>query len=128
MSDGRSQDRKRPRSVRELMAEEAVRRPPPARGTSERAEPKRLDAHEPVTVRRFSDGAEEWVARISGACVYGTGPVGTAPVVSISFARADSPEETLRVALSTPNTLECASDRELRRLLERARPVDEESA
>lgn len=126
MSDEGQRERKRPRSVRELMVERPAPTPTPARARAA-GEPRAVDQSR-VTVRRFSDGTQEWLARVSGACVYGTGVAGTAPIVSISFARAATPDSTARIALSASGILENAFDEELVALLERARPIEDEPA
>lgn len=136
----RAADRPRPRSVRDLVRETEEKRaahehraaevPLPARdaledriaGASEEA---------PAPVRRFRAADDvEWLARASGECLYGTGPVGTAPLIAVEFSRPETPDSPARVALVPRGRFEHLFDAELVTLLKRARPVrrDDERA
>jgi hypothetical protein len=75
---------------------------------------------EPRTIET-PDG--EWIARLVGRSVGGTGSYNLALLEAIFFFRAHDPETPLREILVGRGSFERLSDAELAALLERARPM-----
>lgn len=102
-----------PTPVREAM--DAV---PPAIGS---ASPTELPSR---TFRAGEDEDEEWIVRLSGVTVTGLPTDTGAPLVHLTFFRAEEPETPVREAVGVGETLEDLAEDELRDHLGRARPVD----
>lgn len=114
--EGASPEEAGPKSAREVLGRSA---PSPSQ-----AEPA-ATPEPPATVRRFRVDDVDWIARVAGESVYGTGPRGRAPLESVMFARAEAPDEPVSEALVPRGRFATYYDEELRRLLGRARPVDD---
>lgn len=115
------------RAAFEEIAEETVPPEEPAR---------RHDAHPPaeappappVPEQRFDADGVEWIARVAGEGMGGTGFPGRAHIIAIHFFRADDPDTPVRETLTAAGRFEALYDEELRQLLHSARPiVDAES-
>lgn len=76
--------------------------------------------------RRFEVGDEEWIVRLSGSTVTGLPADTGAPLMHLTFFRADDPETPVRAALGVGETLDALGEEELRDRLRRAHPVDAE--
>ncbi|NIR80367.1 MAG: hypothetical protein GWM92_16550 [Gemmatimonadetes bacterium] len=76
-----------------------------------------------LPARRFLVGEEEWIARITGRTVSGTRPDTGAPLMELSFYRADEPDDPRRHVLTVERDLDHFYDEDLGELLERARPA-----
>lgn len=74
----------------------------------------------PPGERRFIANGEEWIARIAGEAMGGTGWAGGAHFVSIRFCRADAPDVPLREVLTAGGRFDFLYDEELVDLLRRA--------
>ena len=73
---------------------------------------------------RFSDNGVEWVARALGQGTSGWGSGGSAPLVLLTFARAERPDDPVREILSVGRGADRFSETELVALLGRAKPFD----
>lgn len=78
--------------------------------------------------RTFHADGELWTARIAGEAGAGTGPLGSAVLAAIHFARADHPERPLRETLLPAGRFERLHDDELAALLRTARPLPHDGA
>ncbi|MBI4409554.1 MAG: hypothetical protein HY561_07585 [Gemmatimonadetes bacterium] len=76
---------------------------------------------EPAAERRFLAEGVEWIARVAGESVYGTGAFGLAPLVAIRFSPATTPESMEREALLPRGRFEVLYDEELVELLRSAK-------
>jgi hypothetical protein len=79
----------------------------------------------PERSRRFSAGADEWIAALSGKGAWGTGSYGLGLVDAVHFFRADAPERPVREALLARGRFESLFETELAELLERSVPITE---
>lgn len=75
--------------------------------------------------RRFVVEETEWIARVAGRTLCGTGQsTPKAPVMEVRFHRADEPESPVMRLMVAGRTLEDLYDDELRALFHRSRPVE----
>lgn len=102
-----------PTSAREIF-ERATPAPAPTAAPSEPVPP----------IRRFDCDGATWEARIRGESAYGTGPRGRAPLVSILFAPAETPDAPVSEAIVPRGRFFGYYDEELATLLRSARPLD----
>lgn len=107
------QPRRRPTPVREILARRA-----PGAGTPW-----------PVVeeVRRFHVDGTEWIARVAGRSLYGTGSTPRARLMIIEFCRAEAPDTPVRRMLVPGRSLEQVWDEELGDLLQRAEAVEDQA-
>jgi hypothetical protein len=78
---------------------------------------------ESADTRRFTAGAGEWLAWVSGKAAGGTGGYGLAMMVSVHFARAEAPDAPLFEALLPRGRFGVLYDEELRVLLAHATTI-----
>ncbi|MGH7477295.1 MAG: hypothetical protein ACRELD_13560, partial [Longimicrobiales bacterium] len=97
----------------------------PAAGAGPAASPTTATA-EPVE-RRFTNRGTVWIAHVMGACAYGTGTPGTAPLVQLGF-RPEHADLPTHAALTAPRDLRSLYDEELCALLSRATPIAADAA
>lgn len=105
---------------------EGARRPTPVRVAMDAPPPGDSRPTESLPARRFLAGEEEeeeWIVRITGRTVSGTPPDTGAPLMELSFYRADEPDVPRRQLLTVERDLELYYDEDLGELLERARPA-----
>jgi hypothetical protein len=103
--------------------EESGSRPTPVRQVMESVEEEpRVE----VESRVFLDEeeGEEWVARVEGRAGSGIIPLRVVPILELSFARTEDPEQLLRTVLCRGESLDDFREQELRALLRDARPVE----
>lgn len=120
----------RPKSVRQRDAtapeaeDDDPERPTPVRQAMEveREEPPPV---EPPSLR-FLREDEEWIVRVEGRTRSGRREDAGAPLLLLSFARAEDPERRLREAVGIGRTLESLTPGDLGRLLDASRPYREE--
>lgn len=99
---------------------------PPAPAAPESARPREEPPSPPAAPeQRFSAEGVEWIARLSGEAMAGTGRTGRAHIVTIRFFRADAPEVPLREVITGAGRFEALYDEELRDLLARAKDIVE---
>lgn len=112
----------RPPSVRDSMNTEG-QRPTPVRlamdAQREEREPRELPS---TRVRRTDD--EEWIVRVEGRTDTGGPRDAGAPLLYLTFARAEEPEERVRETVHVGRSLETLSETELLEALDEARPYD----
>lgn len=119
--------RRTPREEEEAREEEGAKSgasPTPVRevvdgpGTATARRPEAAD-------RRFEVEETEWIARVAGRTLCGTGQsTPKAPVMEVRFHRADEPESPILRLMVAGRTLDDLYDDELRALFHRSRPVD----
>jgi hypothetical protein len=102
--------------------------PPGPRGSSrKRDEAKRTLPREHTTEvpepRTIATPDGEWIARLAGRSVGGTGSYNLALLESVFFSRAHDPDTPVREILLARGSFERLSDVELASALEQARPV-----
>lgn len=99
-------------------------RPTPVRAAmeAEREEPPPV---EPPSLRFFRED-EEWIVRVEGRTTSGRREDVGAPLLLLSFARAEAPDRRLREAVGIGRSLEALPPGELGRLLDASRPFREE--
>lgn len=119
----------RPTPVRQRNATEGdedddPERPTPVRQAmeAEREEPPPL---EPPSLRFFRED-EEWIVRVEGRTSSGRREDPGAPLLLLSFARAEDPDRRLREVVGIGRSLEALTPGELGRLLDASRPFQEE--
>lgn len=117
----------RPLSVRESLPDRGPRppRPAPARPTPVRKAmgPERVEEPPEAPTVPFRHGEEEWVARVVGRALTGLPPdPGRAPLLLLSFARADAPDEPVLEAVRVGRRLDDLSEDDLSDALAAARP------
>ena len=102
-------------------------------GSSSRPTPVRL-AMEPeretlqpieTPTLHFEQDGEEWIAREEGRTVAGFRNDGGAPLIFVTFARAEEPERRLREIVAVGRSLETLDPGRLGVLLHDARPYDD---
>ena len=79
-----------------------------------------------VPTRAFPSEAEEgegWIVREAGRTSSGQPTDPSAPLIFLTFARADEPDTPVREALAVGRSLEGLTEAELEAVLERARPL-----
>lgn len=99
-------------------------RPTPVRQAmeAEREEPPPVEA---PSLRFFRED-EEWIVRVEGRTRSGRREDAGAPLLLLSFARAEDPDRRLREAVGIGRSLETLTPGELGRLLDASRPYREE--
>lgn len=105
-----------------------TRQPTPVREVMD-AVPPEIGPTSPTELasRRFeAEEGEKWIARLSGTTVTGLPADAGAPLLHLTFFRADEPETPVRAALGVGETLSDFGEEELRDRLRRSRPVDED--
>lgn len=112
----------RPPSVRDTLGEEDAR-PTPVRLSmdAQRDEP---EPREPPSTRLRRGEDEEWIVRAEGWAVTGGEGDAGAPLLFLTFARADDPERRLLEAVRVGRTLEDLGEDELLAALDDARPYE----
>ncbi|MBI4540145.1 MAG: hypothetical protein HY704_11625 [Gemmatimonadetes bacterium] len=105
--------RRRPTPVRELLGQAAPPGEPPAEQREE--------------ARHFAAEGTEWIARVAGRCLYGTGSTPRAAVMVVDFFRADAPEMPANRLLVSGSSLEAFFDEELSAMLTRSEAIDEKA-
>lgn len=105
-----------------------TRQPTPVREVMD-AVPQEIGPASPTELpsRRFEgEEGEAWIARLSGITVTGLPADAGAPLMHLTFFRADEPEAPVRAALGVGKALDDLGEEELRDRLRRARRVDAE--
>lgn len=107
---------------------EDAKRPTPVRVAMDAPPPGDSRPTEALPARTFLFGEEAWIARITGRTVSGTRPDAGAPLMELSFYRAEEPDDPRRRVLTVEKDLDRFYDEDLGELLARARPArgDEE--
>ena len=112
----------RPPSAREAMGGEG-QRPTPVRLSmdAEREEPEPRDPPS-TSIQRGED--EEWIVRVEGRTETGGPGDAGAPLLFLTFARADEPDNRIRETVRVGRRLDGLSETELLAALEDARPYE----
>lgn len=105
-------------AVRDLIRKTTADRPADAS-----ARPAPPAAPVPPPERSFTDDGVEWIARIAGEAVVGTGAMTTGAIVAVHFHRADDPERPVRHALLPRGRFEGLGEDELIALFRSARTL-----
>lgn len=107
--EGGDEDPDRPTPVRQAME-------------AEREEPPPVEA---PSLRFFRED-EEWIVRVEGRTTSGRREDAGAPLLLLSFARAEDPDRRLREVVGAGRTLEALGPDQLGRLLDASRPYRED--